>query len=40
MEFREVKPGHFVMCTEAEFKAFHDSSILQDKCLEGFFAPT
>lgn len=22
MEFREVKPGHFVMCTEAEFKAF------------------
>ncbi|MBU8676541.1 oligopeptide ABC transporter ATP-binding protein OppF [Bacillus subtilis] len=22
MEFREVKSGHFVMCTEAEFKAF------------------
>ncbi|AKI91582.1 oligopeptide ABC transporter ATP-binding protein OppF [Bacillus subtilis] len=22
MEFREVKPGHFVMCTETEFKAF------------------
>lgn len=22
MEFREVKPGHFVMCTEEEFKAY------------------
>ncbi|KAF1680200.1 oligopeptide ABC transporter ATP-binding protein OppF [Bacillus mexicanus] len=22
MEFREVTPGHFVMCTEAEFKAY------------------
>lgn len=22
MEFREVKPGHFVMCTEAEFKTY------------------
>ncbi|MGV4320849.1 oligopeptide ABC transporter ATP-binding protein OppF [Bacillus mojavensis] len=22
MEFREVKPGHFVMCTEKEFKAY------------------
>lgn len=22
MEFREVKPGHFVMCTESEYKAY------------------